>query len=111
MYQRGCVDLDFGTLEQLESFPQHDAPKSPLDPRKDEEARTFRFLGGTTIWLDIASSVASGTAPQLFSHHERALRKESQVKLQQVMGCCNQIMFLISRIAALQAQKTQPIDR
>nr|AGO59048.1 PtaR3 [Pestalotiopsis fici] len=72
-----------------------------------QEVTTFRFMGGSIIWLDILSSLAAGSVPRLLSYHQGVLDAASQVKLENIMGCKNWLMCQIGRIAALQGHRRQ----
>lgn len=52
-----------------------------------QEGMTFRFMGGTIIWLDIVASITAGTAPVLLSYHSGVIASSSQTKLEDIMGC------------------------
>jgi hypothetical protein len=79
------------------------------DPAVVEQVVNFRFLSGTLIWLDITSSITTGTAPYLLPFHSRVLAPTSQTKFEEIMGCKNWAMLQIGRIAALHEHKTQAL--
>lgn len=85
---------------------------SKWDPVTLVEATTFRFLVSTLIWLDITSSITTGTKPSLSSHHHHIINPESHIKLDKIMGCEGWVMSIIGRISTLhesklKAQETQ----
>jgi hypothetical protein len=89
----------------LESLP------IPLDdPIAAEEVVSFRYLGGTIIWLDIISSITAGKAPHLISHHHSFIASNPLVELETLMGCQNWVMLQIGRIAALYAQRVEDLQ-
>ncbi|KAF2692227.1 hypothetical protein K458DRAFT_285803 [Lentithecium fluviatile CBS 122367] len=109
LYHKSCEDK----LAHLGLSQVSRAKLCDDQPLKDEgavvtqEVTTFRFLGGTIIWLDIISSVTSGTAPRLLSYHPGVLASDSQTKLDNIMGCRNCMMRQIGRIAALYAHRRE----
>jgi C6 transcription factor Pro1 len=73
-----------------------------------QEIMIYKFFTGVIIWLDIISSITAGSAPHLLSHHFRDIPASSPwIKLEEIMGCQNQVMLQIGRIAALYEHKTQ----
>ena len=76
-----------------------------------EEVVSFRFFGGTIIWLDIISSITAGTAPRLLPYHFSVIAPNSQTQLEDLMGCKNWMMLQIGRIAALHEHKIQALQQ
>ncbi|KAH8668653.1 fungal-specific transcription factor domain-containing protein, partial [Xylariales sp. PMI_506] len=81
----------------------------PLQLREDsplvtQEVVTFRFMGGTSVWLDLVASVTTGRAPRLIPYHPRILGANSQTRFASIMGCENWVLFQIGRIAKLHSQ-------
>ena len=110
MYHRNCQD----GLAHLGLSPLSRAKLRDDKPvKKDEgvvvsqEVSTFRFMGGTLIWLDVISSITAGTAPRLLSYHPGVLASNSNTALEKLMGCRNWAMRQIGRIAALHGQRRQ----
>jgi hypothetical protein len=66
-----------------------------------QEVMSFRFMGGTIIWLDITASITAGTAPNLRPYHSGVIGSHSQTELKNIMGCKNWVIVQIGRIAAL----------
>lgn len=104
MYHRGFShDMKvFRLAEKSRIILKDDLPfRDGLDPIVSEEVVSFRFLTGTITWLDIVSCITKGTAPFLLPFHSRILSSSSQIDLGKIMGCRNNIMLQIGRIAAL----------
>ena len=81
------------------------------EPEIVNEVVSFRFLNGTILWLDIISSITTGTRPRLLSYHTIALASDSQVKLEDIIGCQNRVMRQIGRIAELYERMTQVLQQ
>jgi hypothetical protein len=84
-----------------------DEPVRDEGPVVKQEVATFRFMGGTIIWLDIISSITSGEAPKLFPYHSGVLASGSHTKLESFMGCRNWVLRQIGRIAALHGDRRE----
>lgn len=76
-----------------------------------QEVVTFRFISSTVTWLDIISSIATGTTPHLLSHHSGVLAADSQTNLVKIMGCQNWAMLQIGRISALHERKIHALQQ
>ncbi|EXJ89132.1 hypothetical protein A1O3_02196 [Capronia epimyces CBS 606.96] len=113
MYKRGYEEswTQFGLAEKSRTMIYDNLPLSEDEPTVTEEVVTLRFLAGTMVWLDIASSVTVGTTPYLLSCHCSLLAPTSQTRLENVMGCENWVMLQIGRIAALHEHKTQALQQ
>ncbi|KAH8892883.1 hypothetical protein GQ53DRAFT_822391 [Thozetella sp. PMI_491] len=90
--------------ESAKEILRGDLPVSEDDPAVAEEVSCFRFVTGTTAWLDITHAVTAGKAPILLPHLSSILSSGSQIQLSSIMGCKNSIMLQIGRICALHAQ-------
>jgi hypothetical protein len=75
-----------------------------------EEIVNVRFVFGTMIWLDILSSITAGTEPYLISHHLRIIGPNSQIRLEDIMGCKNSAMLQLGRLAELYGQKARALQ-
>jgi C6 transcription factor Pro1 len=86
--------------------------RPPLEIQADIKSQivSFRFLSAVTIWLDIISCVTAGTAPHLSDHNLRIMAVDSQTKLEDIMGCENEVLLQIGRIAALQGGRTRTLQ-
>ncbi|OKL59609.1 hypothetical protein UA08_05212 [Talaromyces atroroseus] len=81
-------------------------------PTVMEEIVIYKFFTGVIIWLDIVSSITAGEAPHLLPYHFRDISSTSPwVRLEEIMGCQNQVMLQIGRIAALYEHKTQSLQK
>jgi hypothetical protein len=74
-----------------------------------EETVNFRFVSGALIWLDIFSSITAGTTPQLLSYHSVSIDPDSQINLANIMGCNNNAMLQLGRLAAIYGQKSEAL--
>jgi hypothetical protein len=113
MYQRGHKQNPghFGMNDKPMTVTYEDLPISGQEATDAEQIATFKFLGGTLMWLDIISAITSGTAPFLLSYHSSVLASDSQTQLENTMGCQNWIMLQIGRIAALHEHKMQTLQQ
>ncbi|EHK49378.1 uncharacterized protein TrAtP1_010594 [Trichoderma atroviride] len=96
-----------GRLRLTESAKQilrEDRPVSQNEPTVAEEVACFRFVNGTTTWLDIIYAITTGKAPILLPHLSSILSCDSQFQLSDIMGCQNSVMLQIGRIAAQHEQ-------
>ncbi|KAG6191144.1 hypothetical protein E4U36_000939 [Claviceps purpurea] len=76
-----------------------------------EDVSSMRFMSSAVLWLDIVGSVTEGAEPRLLSMHGQDLGTGSGIRLEEVMGCQNQVMVQMARIAALQAtRKTHEVS-
>lgn len=75
-----------------------------------EETVNFRFVFGTLIWLDIFSSITAGTTPQLLSYHSVSIDPDSQINLADIMGCKNNAMLQLGRLAAIYGLKSEALQ-
>jgi hypothetical protein len=71
----------------------------------------FKFLSGAVLWLDTISSITLETSPRLLSIHPRAFSPESQIKMENIMGCKSWVMLQIGRISALHQSKKEILRR
>jgi len=112
LYHQGCGSKI--TEQNLTDASLFEIPGVPLtngQTASTEEVVTFRFEGGTLIWLDIIASVTLGTAPSLLPYHHYNIADASKTKLHEIMGCKNWAMRLLARLSALQASKdTKPSE-
>ncbi len=113
LYQQGWEKnlASFGLAEESRTILIDGLPLSENEAVVADEVVTFRFLGGTVIWLDITSSITAGTAPYLLAHHFRVMPSDSQTRLEDIMGCKNWVMLQIGRIAALYEHKNQALQQ
>ncbi|KPM41353.1 hypothetical protein AK830_g5178 [Neonectria ditissima] len=100
-----------GLAESTRVILHQDLPVPENEPATAEQVVNFRFLTGTTMWLDIISSITAGTAPQLLPYYSSIIAPASHTKLEGIMGCKNWAMLEIGRIAALHEQCVQAIGR
>lgn len=109
MYHRGSTAnfTKFDLSERSISVLHQDLPLTVYEPVVAEEIENFRFLRSTLVWLDIVSSVTTGTAPQLPPLAFCPITTDSQTRLEQVMGCRNWVMLHLGRIAALHRHRCQ----
>jgi C6 transcription factor Pro1 len=101
----GC----FALSEPAKKFLRQEQPVVDNTPSITEEVRGFRFVSGTMIWLDIASSITTGEAPLLLHCHSVILAADSPIQCGDVMGCKNLIMLQIGRIAAHHEQRASAL--
>lgn len=101
----------FGLDETSRTILWENLPLSGHPPLVEAEVTSFRFLGGTMIWLDIVSSITSGTSPHLLPYHVPTISPESPTKLEEIMGCENWVMLQIGRIAALHERRIQALHQ
>jgi len=101
----------FGMDERTSSLLWENLPLSDCDPAVIGEAASFRFLGGTVIWLDIVASITAGTEPLLLPYHIPAIAPHSETRLEAIMGCQNWVMVQIGRIAALHASRIRASEQ
>ena len=113
MYQHGYMKnlANFGLAEESSRILVEDLPLPEDEDAVVSEVVPFRFLSGTVIWLDICSSITSGTAPQLLGYHASVIAPDSQTKLEDTMGCKNSAMLQIGRIAALHDRKARALQQ
>lgn len=90
---------------------REDLHLSELGTPSAEEVLHFRFLRSSMFWVDIISSVTSGTAPRLLPQQFCAITPDGQTRLEYVMGCKNSIMLQIWRISALNARKIEAMQQ
>lgn len=109
VYDRNCRDkLEHLDLSETSKNILRNDQRLGIDGALvTQEVTTFRFMGGSIIWLDILSSLTAGTIPRLRSYHHGVLDPASQTKLENIMGCKNWLMCQIGRIAALQGHRRQ----
>lgn len=111
MYQAGNRKslTHFGLAEKSRSILLENLPISECEPVVAGEVATLRFVSGALVWLDIISSITAGTTPHLLSYHPTVLASNSQIKLEDIMGCKNWVMLQFGRIVWLQEHKTQAL--
>jgi hypothetical protein len=83
---------------------------SEYDTVVTEEVIGFRFLSSTIISLDIISSITTGTTPHLLPYLPHLISSDSQIKLEEVVGCKNWAMLQIGYIAALHENETRALN-
>jgi hypothetical protein len=76
----------------------------------NEQKAIFRFMGGVILWLDTISSITMGTSPSLLEFHDHALSNESHIKMENIMGCHNWVVFQIGRISSLHELKVHIVS-
>jgi hypothetical protein len=96
-----------GLTEPTRQNLHKDRLVSNQDPAVAQDILCFRFLSGTTIWLDIISSITTGKAPVLLPYLSSILASDSQIKLGDIMGCKNCVMLQIGRIATQYEHKSR----
>lgn len=113
IFQQAYVEnlLHFGLAEMSRTILCGNLSLPEYDPLVTQEVVTFRFMSGTIIWLDIISSITSGTAPRLLPYHSFVIAPDSQTKLEDIMGCKNSVMLQIGRIAALYERRIQALGQ
>lgn len=104
-YQSHMANI--GLLENSRIVLRENLPAWECEPNVVEEVAAFRFLTGTIVWLDITASVTAGTTPRLISIHDRVFAPNSQIRLEEIMGCNHWVLVAISRISSLQEMKTR----
>lgn len=104
-YEGNLTNL--GRIEKPRPIPHEDLSTSKSEPLTADEVVTYRFLTGTIIWLDITFSVGAGTSPHLLPYHSAVTASDYQTRLDDIMGCNNEVMLQIGRIAALHEAKTK----
>jgi hypothetical protein len=112
MFQRGNEGnmCGIGLAETSRKTVFEDYPITEYEAEVTEEIVNVRFVFGTMIWLDIISSITVGTAPNLISHHSRLIASNSQLRLEDIMGCKNSAMLQLGRLAELYGQKAQALQ-
>lgn len=105
MYDRACKAklAHLGLSERSRTMLWEDLSLTDDGATVAQEVVSFRFMGGTVIWLDILASITAGTTPRLTSYHLGVIGANSQTKLESIMGCRNWVMIQIGRISALYA--------
>jgi hypothetical protein len=63
-----------------------------------------------TAWIDILGATIEGSAPTFSDTYRELHRSRSAIGLAELMGCDDQIMFIISEIACLDSQKQEGLD-
>ncbi|KAH8589386.1 fungal-specific transcription factor domain-containing protein [Bisporella sp. PMI_857] len=113
MFQRGHEQsfAGLGLDERARTILMEDRPLSLDESLVTEQIVAFRFLGGSMVWLDIISSITSGTTPNLFGFHSCVICSSSHIQLEHIMGCKNWAMLQIGRIAALYEQTSQALHQ
>ncbi|KAH8821345.1 fungal-specific transcription factor domain-containing protein [Xylogone sp. PMI_703] len=109
MYQKGHEKSlwDLGASENSEAILRKDL--LPDESMVVEKVVSLRFFNGMIIWLDLISSITAGKAPQLLLHHHRILATDSQIKLEDIVGCKNWVMLQIGQISMLHERKIQTL--
>ncbi|KAH9904155.1 fungal-specific transcription factor domain-containing protein [Xylariomycetidae sp. FL2044] len=102
VFQDGLASLD--SSERSKEIIRGDLPLRAEDVFVKQEVLAFRFMGGSILWLDIISSITTGTTPKLLQFHSD-LTASSHTRLDDIMGCRNWVMVQIARIAAHQARR------
>jgi hypothetical protein len=85
-------------------------PLLSADEMDSENNEASRFLIGALMWSDILAGVSTGRRPLLYNYLQRLLDSSEQpsgplIKMEDIMGCENHVMLLISEISALQEWK------
>jgi hypothetical protein len=111
-YLRGYSSnlAQFALNEKSRIILMQDLVLSKYDIVITEEVTSFRFLSSSIISLDIIFSITTGTTPHLLSYYPQLISSNSQIKLEEVMGCKNWAMLQIGYIAALHNNKTRTLN-
>jgi hypothetical protein len=112
MYERAQQN-DFARLglsERSRVIICEDQVVPEFDSAVTAEVANLRFLIGTLIWLDITSSITTGTTPRLSGYHSHTITPNSQIKLEKIMGCENWAMSIIGRISILHENKIKALE-
>lgn len=112
MYERAQQN-DFARLglsERSRVIICEDQVVPEFDSVVSAEVANFRFLVGTLIWLDITSSITTGTTPRLYEYHSHTITPDSHIKLEKIMGCENWAMSTIGRISMLHENKIKALE-
>ncbi len=112
MYQQGHEKnfAVFGLAQESLAILTGDLPLPDDDPLIAEEVVQFRFLRSALSWLDISLAITAGTAPILRFDHFCPMSIDSRTKLENLMGCKNEVMLWIARIATLTKLKSQAVQ-
>ncbi|OBT93244.1 hypothetical protein VE01_08809 [Pseudogymnoascus verrucosus] len=110
---RGGIDEWYTHVDAVARFILMRAAEFPLlsaDEMDSENNEASRFLIGALMWSDILAGVSTGRRPLLYIYLQRLLDSSEQpsgplIKMEDIMGCENHIMLLISEISALQEWK------
>lgn len=111
MYQRSGV-FDRASLDLTSrsgAVLNEDLPLLEYEALVSNETAYFRFISGALIWLDIVSCITAATTPHLLLCHSTVMAPDSQIRLEDIMGCKNWVMRQIGRIAELHADKLQAL--
>ena len=111
MYKRS-IEYDLAPVDltsKSKAVLNDDLPLLECEALVSNETAQFRFISGTLIWLDIISCIIAATTPHLLVCHSTVMARDSQTRLEDVMGCKNWVMLQIGRIAALHANKLQAL--
>ena len=108
MYNRASEgDLSrFGLAEKSRAILFENLSLTEYEAEITEEVTNLRFMFGTLMWLDILSSVTSGTAPNFQHEQSSVMAAKSRTRLEDIMGCKHNVMLQIGRLAGMYAQKT-----
>lgn len=112
MYER-ANDPTFegrGLIEKSRKILFEDHRITEYEAEVTEEVANFRSVFGTVIWLDILSSITGGTSPRLLRYHSGVITPNSQTKLQDITGCKDGVMLLLSRLAAIHGQRSEALQ-
>ena len=101
----------FNQPENSSLGSRDDHPLLNRDDVVTQETMVYKFMSGTIIWLDIIAAITLGRSPRLLPHHTSILTSDAETKFEEIMGCENWLMLLISRIAALQEIKIQAMKQ
>ncbi|PVH74816.1 hypothetical protein DL98DRAFT_537163 [Cadophora sp. DSE1049] len=93
--------------EKARAIIHKDLPHTEYEAGITEQVVSLRFLGGALVWLDIISSITTGTAPDLLPCHSFVLGPGSQTRLEDTVGCENWVLLQMGRIAALYERRTK----
>lgn len=111
MYKRS-IEYDLAPVDltsKSRAVLNDNLPLLECEALVSNETAQFRFISGTLIWLDIISCITAATTPHLLVCHSTVMARDSQTRLEDVMGCKNWVMLQIGRIAALHANKLQAL--
>jgi hypothetical protein len=96
-----------GVINQVMSADE--IPSTSHEAPKGHDIITFPFFSGVIMWLDIISSVTSGTAPRMLplDSDEVPIRFQGQAKLENIVGCSDWALLQIGRISRLYEFQTE----
>lgn len=93
----------------LSLLPKVDLPARVCGPAEAQSKPPFNMT--LTAWIDILGSAMHGRIP-FFAHtyREKNLSENRNLGLRELMGCDDQVMYLVSEIACLESLKHSGMD-